>query len=43
MNVRQVAVVDTTGVAGIVPAPDTGWLDAKVRSGASSARGHADA
>ncbi len=31
MNVRQVAVVDTTGEAGIVPAPDTGRLDAKVR------------
>ena len=31
MNVRQVAVVDTTGEAEIIPAPDTGRLDAKIR------------
>ena len=31
MNVRQVAVVDTTGGAEIIPAPDTGRLDAKIR------------
>ena len=31
MNVRQVAVVDTTGEAGIIPAPDTGLIDAKIR------------
>ena len=31
MNVGQVAVVDTTGEAGIIPAPDTGRLDAKIR------------
>ncbi len=30
MNVRQVAVVDTTGGAGIIPAPDTGRIDAKI-------------
>ena len=30
MNVRQVAVVDTTGEAEIIPAPDTGRLDAKI-------------
>ena len=30
MNVRQVAVVDTTGGAEIIPAPDTGRLDAKI-------------
>ena len=31
MNVRQVAVADTTGEAEIIPAPDTGRLDAKIR------------
>ncbi len=31
LNVRQVAVVDTTGGAEIIPAPDTGRLDAKTR------------
>ena len=31
MNVGQVAVVDTTGEAEIIPAPDTGPLDAKIR------------
>ena len=31
MNVRRVAVVDTTGGAEIIPAPDTGRLDAKIR------------
>ncbi len=31
MNVRQVAVVDTTGEAEIIPAPDTGRLDAKIK------------
>ncbi len=31
MNVRQVAVVDTTGEAEIIPAPGTGRLDAKIR------------
>ncbi len=31
MNVRQVAVVDTTGEAEIIPAPDTGRIDAKIR------------
>ena len=30
MNVRQVAVVDTTGGAEIIPAPGTGRLDAKI-------------
>ena len=30
MNVRQVAVADTTGGAEIIPAPDTGRLDAKI-------------
>ncbi len=31
MNVGRVAVVDTTGEAEIIPAPDTGPLDAKIR------------
>ena len=31
MNVRQVAVVDTRGEAEIIPAPDTGRRDAKIR------------
>ena len=31
MNVGQVAVVDTTGEAEIIPAPGTGRIDAKIR------------